>query len=60
VLFAAQDSTAGERKALAASWLAVASGGCEFVDVPGDHLTLVKPPHVEALAASIERMLPRR
>jgi thioesterase domain-containing protein len=58
VLFVAQESALGERKALAASWSAVASGGCEIIDVPGDHLTLVRPPHVEALAASIERKLP--
>src|SRR5581483_11520306 len=33
VLFVAQESAVGERKALATSWSAVASGGCEIVDI---------------------------
>lgn len=34
-------------------WQQLAAGGVEIVRVPGDHQTMIKPPHVQTLAASL-------
>jgi thioesterase domain-containing protein len=34
-------------------WGAFAAEGVEIIDIPGDHITLVRPPHVEELADQI-------
>jgi thioesterase domain-containing protein len=42
-----------------AGWGELARGGVEVVEVPGDHWTLVEPPHVALLARELERRLGR-
>ena len=39
-------------------WGGVAGGGVDIRPVPGDHLTLLEPPHVAALARSLRECLP--
>ncbi|HXU32691.1 MAG TPA: hypothetical protein VN851_19145, partial [Thermoanaerobaculia bacterium] len=38
-------------------WLGAAADGVEFHLVPGDHLSMHRPPHVARLAAILERHL---
>jgi oxalate---CoA ligase len=38
-------------------WGALAQGGVEVVEVPGDHLSMIHAPHVLALAASLREHL---
>lgn len=38
-------------------WGGLADGGMEIRDVPGDHLSMLRPPHVDALAASVRAVL---
>jgi thioesterase domain-containing protein len=38
-------------------WAAVSAGGVEIQAVPGDHLSMLKPPHVETLARALEQCL---
>jgi thioesterase domain-containing protein len=40
-------------------WSAFAGDGVEIIDIPGDHITLVRPPHVEELAEQIFAALAR-
>jgi thioesterase domain-containing protein/acyl carrier protein len=39
-------------------WAALAAGGVEVVEVPGNHLTLLKEPHVKFLADRLQGYLP--
>lgn len=39
-------------------WAAVARGGLDCIDVPGNHLTILETGNVEALAAHLSRLLP--
>jgi thioesterase domain-containing protein len=41
-------------------WAALAAGGVDVVEVPGDHLTLLKEPHVKFLADRLQGYLPLR
>ena len=38
-------------------WASVAAGGFEVIDVPGDHLSILQPPNVTALAHHMSRLL---
>jgi thioesterase domain-containing protein len=38
-------------------WGLLAAGGVEVHELPGEHLTLLRQPHVTALAAALERSL---
>ncbi len=38
-------------------WGLLAAGGVEMHDLPGEHLTVLRQPHVNALAAALERSL---
>ncbi len=38
-------------------WKTLASGGVEVIDVPGDHQSMIKPPHVELLATQLQSRL---
>ena len=38
-------------------WARVANGGVEVIAVPGDHMSMFAPPHVEPLARAIESAL---
>ena len=40
-------------------WGKLALGGVEILDVPGDHATMVKEPHVRALAERLSHCLSR-
>ena len=40
-------------------WSGLATGGLEVVEVPGCHYTLLRPPHVEALAGRLAGLLER-
>jgi thioesterase domain-containing protein len=40
-----------------AGWNDYALGGCDFVEVTGDHATMLRSPHVEGLAAKLARVL---
>lgn len=42
----------------ALGWTAVARGGIERVDAPGDHLTILAPGNVDRIAAHLARTLP--
>jgi thioesterase domain-containing protein/acyl carrier protein len=46
--------TSGE---VAATWQAYCHGGVEVVEVPGDHHTMLRAPHVAHLAAALDRRL---
>jgi thioesterase domain-containing protein/acyl carrier protein len=41
-----------------ARWAERTTGSLQVVPVPGSHLSMVRPPHVEALAAALEERLP--
>ncbi|MBN2631865.1 MAG: amino acid adenylation domain-containing protein [Rhodobacteraceae bacterium] len=38
-------------------WASVAAAGLEVIEVPGDHLSMLQPPNVTALAAHLTRLL---
>ncbi|HEY9535686.1 MAG TPA: hypothetical protein VIQ77_14185, partial [Mucilaginibacter sp.] len=38
-------------------WKKYALGGVELYDVPGDHLTMIRPPHVEVFASILSDSL---
>jgi amino acid adenylation domain-containing protein len=38
-------------------WASVAAAGFEVIDVPGDHLSILQPPNVGALAQHLKRLL---
>jgi thioesterase domain-containing protein len=38
-------------------WASVAAGGFEVIDVPGDHLSILQPPNVTAMAHHMSRLL---
>ncbi len=40
-------------------WARVVTGELQFEEVPGDHLSMLRPPHVEDLARAINSALPR-
>ncbi|HVR95000.1 MAG TPA: thioesterase domain-containing protein, partial [Thermoanaerobaculia bacterium] len=40
-------------------WGAVARGGCEVIDVPGDHASMLRPPHVDVLGERLAEALER-
>ena len=62
VLFAAEDglkvTDANSRGDL--GWCRYAAGPLEVVDVPGDHYSMVKPPHVNVLAQKLSARLSGR
>jgi thioesterase domain-containing protein len=61
VLFSASDGAGAAVAAASAArgWAAATRGHVELVDVPGDHVTLLLPPHVDRLAALLrERLTP--
>ncbi|WP_394839236.1 amino acid adenylation domain-containing protein [Pendulispora rubella] len=39
----------------AEGWMELAPGRVRLIDVPGDHLNMFRPPHVDVLAASLNR-----
>jgi amino acid adenylation domain-containing protein len=43
----------GATAQIARTWIALCDGDAEVVDVPGDHYTALRPPHVRALADAI-------
>ncbi|KZM69902.1 hybrid non-ribosomal peptide synthetase/type I polyketide synthase [Nocardia terpenica] len=43
----------GATPATAAAWLARCTGDARIIDLPGDHYGIVRPPHVDALAAAL-------
>ncbi len=55
VLLRTSDAGAG-----AMGWDGLFSGGLEIVDVPGDHWTLLKEPHLQVLAQRIDERLESR
>ena len=40
-------------------WRVLATGGVDVVDVPGDHQTMIRDPHVAALAQRLEEVIDR-
>lgn len=59
-VFRAADSFWDSPAAIASGlgWAPVARGGIETFDIPGDHLTILQPGNVEAIAAHLTRLLP--
>ncbi|HEY0784050.1 MAG TPA: thioesterase domain-containing protein, partial [Thermoanaerobaculia bacterium] len=55
-LLRAADSTASQGD-LTNGWRALAAAGVEVNDVPGDHYSVVREPHVRTLAARLESLL---
>lgn len=49
------DSPESARNGL--GWASVAEAGFEVIDVPGDHLSILQPPNVTALAHHLSRLL---
>ncbi|QIS22078.1 non-ribosomal peptide synthetase/type I polyketide synthase [Nocardia terpenica] len=43
----------GATPATATAWLARCTGDARIIDLPGDHYGIVRPPHVDALAAAL-------
>jgi len=41
-------------------WQAVTTAPVEIIWLPGEHLTIMHEPHVEAVAAEVQRRLDRR
>jgi thioesterase domain-containing protein len=57
VLLRAAEGPKGQEKDL--GWGALARGGVEVHEVPGDHFSLIAMPHVEHLAARLRELLKR-
>jgi thioesterase domain-containing protein len=58
-LYAATDFTESGKPVDTETWRSHARGGLEVVPVPGNHITLMKPPHVATLAAHLRKELDR-
>jgi amino acid adenylation domain-containing protein len=56
-LFQAGERSAQAQRAQRQSWRALAGGGLTVYPLPGTHYTLVRPPHVQALAAQVSACL---
>jgi thioesterase domain-containing protein len=56
VLFRAQEWL-GPAADPALGWADLAAGGVELREIPGNHFTILKPPHVQALAAGLAAAL---
>ncbi len=56
-LFRAQEQPPESPPERDMGWAALAQGGVEVVDVPGDHLGMLQEPHVQALAQEMRRCL---
>ena len=39
------------------AWIQLATGGLDFIETPGNHVTMHEPPHVQAMAAHLRRAL---
>jgi amino acid adenylation domain-containing protein len=59
-VFRAADSFWDSPQALASAlgWASVARGGVDLFDIPGDHLSILQPGHVDRIAALLTRLLP--
>ncbi len=53
LLFAAEQGTYAGTMDPTLGWGAVARGGVEVASTPGDHFSLLRPPHVQALAERV-------
>lgn len=51
-LFCADDD--GQGAVYEEGWRALAAGGVESIRVPGDHLSMMRPPHVQVLASRLD------
>jgi thioesterase domain-containing protein len=59
VLFMAGEPAAGPRLSLAPQWNVPASGGIEVVEIPGNHYSILRFPHVEEPARALNVRLDR-
>jgi phthiocerol/phenolphthiocerol synthesis type-I polyketide synthase E len=57
LFFRAAERRAADPPRPEAAWIDLALAGIEVVVVPGDHGSLYQPPHVEGMAAKLERVL---
>ena len=55
--FRAEDSDHEENKEIDLGWGKLADGGVQIFTVPGDHLTMIHPPHVKMLARTMRQCL---
>jgi amino acid adenylation domain-containing protein len=58
-LFIAEDKLASDARALRDAWAVMALGGVDVHEVPGNHVTLIEPPHVSVLARKLQDCLDR-
>jgi aspartate racemase len=58
-LFRAQERPVESFPSPDRGWGELASAGVEIIDVPGNHLTMLERPHVQALAEAIQHCLDR-
>jgi thioesterase domain-containing protein len=56
-LFRAQERAVDSVSCPDRGWGDLASDGVKIIDVPGNHLTMLERPHVQALAAALQRCL---
>jgi amino acid adenylation domain-containing protein len=56
-LFLAEHGVEVESQTLTQAWEALAKGGLEIHQIPGDHHMMVRSPNVEVLAAKLQRCL---
>jgi amino acid adenylation domain-containing protein len=55
--FRAEESEHEENNEIDLGWGKLADGGVEIFTVPGDHLTMIHPPHVKTLARTMRQCL---
>ena len=58
-VFRAADSRFDSPEAVASGlgWDPVAGAGLDLIEIPGEHLSMLEPPHVQCLAACLRRIL---
>jgi len=57
IFFRAEEKDAYNAKNPELAWLNLAAGGLEVIDVPGNHITMNEPPHVQVIAKRLEKYL---
>jgi len=56
-LFMAADKMKSKAQAMRDSWSVMALGGLDIHEVPGNHVTMIEPPHASVLAVTLQACL---